>query len=478
MSNLTDEQQLIVDHIKHRTKDELVLVNAIAGSGKTYLLTQIVSNVPHNTGMYLAYNKSIATEASKKFPSSIDCLTTHSLAFRNTVKQFKLRIGLFNYRAITDKVQYEIKAEVIDTIKEFCLSNYTDFESFAKEKEISSVVSSLSQKYLQKMNSGEIECTHDFYLKLFHILLASGDINFKKIDFLLLDEVGDINEVTLEIFKLIPAKVKVAVGDNNQNIYTFNHTINAFTKLADEGTHFNLTQSFRVSSHIASRIQEFCQSYIDKNMRFTGIKYPNKTIKDRAYIARTNAGLIGKMIELNSSGTPYTLIRSAAEIFKLPLVICYLTYQGKITDPAYKHLQTDVDDWFETPSLREKYKNHLLYIQAAHSHDYSLVQAIKLVFSKGKSVIIDTFEEAKKHEKVKTNLYLTTAHSSKGLEWDEVTITNDLNFSIQDLMEEFIAAALTGDKPPKLTESDLESLNLYYVACSRAKKSLLNAIHL
>lgn len=473
MNNPTDEQQEVIDYIKNSTTDELVLVNSIAGAGKTHLLTEIVKQVPHTSGYYLAYNKSIATEAAKKFPSSIDCLTTHSLAYRNTVRQNNLRIGTFTYRDIQENIQYEQKAEVIDTIKQFCLSRYTDFHEFATEYELSELVIKLSETYLEKMLSAKIECTHDFYLKLFHLQLANKELEFKKLDFLLLDESGDLNEVTLEIFKLIPARIKVAVGDNNQNIYTFNHTINAFALLDGLGTHFNLTQSFRVSSTIASRIERFCQTYIDPDMRFKGIDYTDTKIKDRAIITRTNAGLVNQMIQLNAEKVPYTLVRSASEIFRIPLMVCYLKYQGKITVPQYKHLQSDIDDWYEDPKLQETYKTPLMYLAELHSFDYPLTQAIKLVINKSRAVIISAYEDAKKHEKVRTNLYLTTSHSSKGLEWDEVVITEDMNKSIEELM-----TTLKDDPSYQINDKELEALNLYYVACSRAKKSLLNARYL
>jgi len=73
----------------------------------------------------------------------------------------------------------------------------------------------------------------------------------------MLDEAGDLNEVTLELFKLLPARIKVAVGDPNQNIYTFNHTINCFERLDGHGTTFKLSKSFRVPEHIDRTCRKF-----------------------------------------------------------------------------------------------------------------------------------------------------------------------------------------------------------------------------
>ena len=59
------------------------------------------------------------------------------------------------------------------------------------------------------------------------------------------------------------------------------------------------------------------------------------------------------------------------------------------------------------------------------------------------------------------------------LEYDEVTIATDLNDSVADLIGDILS------KPDYvLTTEDTNTLNLYYVACSRAKKQLNNAIYL
>lgn len=475
MSKLTQEQQVIEDYAVEKfnnNEDALIVVNACAGAGKTHLLVSLSQALNCSEGTYLAYNKSIATEAARKFPKHINCLTTHALAFRNTIKNFGLKIGTFRYKDIKEKITYDQKSEILDTVKHYCLSSIVDFDDYAQEHQLSEFVKKITKKYLDLMNSGKIECTHDFYLKLFHILLHHGELEFPKQDILLIDEAGDLNEVTLEIFKLLPAKIKVAVGDNNQNIYTFNHTINAFDHLQD-GQHFSLTKSFRVSKRIASQVETFCQKYLDKDMEFKGIDYDDMSIDNRCFITRTNAGLINQMIELNKQGTPYTLVRRASEIFRVPLMVCFFEYQGTIKDPAYKHLQQDIDEWYENSQLRENFSNPLSYLLDTHDYDYPLVQAIKLVLSKGKSLIFDTYKEAKAHENIKTNLFLSTAHSVKGLEFDEVVVTEDLNNSITDIIQRILI-----DPEIKLSPEDIEALNLYYVTVSRAKKSLLNAKYL
>ena len=83
------------------------------------------------------------------------------------------------------------------------------------------------------------------------------------------------------------------------------------------------------------------------------------------------------------------------------------------------------------------------------------------------------YESAKDHEKEKGHPYtLCTVHSSKGLEWDKVIFADDMNKSIAKIIDD------KEKTPSTYSPNELESMNLYYVGCSRAIKELMNAKHL
>lgn len=470
--NLTQEQQDVVDYIVSNDENKLILIDSVAGSGKTTLLTAIAQSVGSAPGLYLAYNKAIATSSGKKFPKNIDCRTTHSLAYKATVVPLGLKVGFFGTRQITENMPYLDKFNLIEDIKEYCLSKYLTYEEFAEKNYKRNTV--LANNYLHLMQTGKIECTHDFYLKLYHILLHNGDIVPAECNLLMLDEAGDLNEVTLEIFKLLPATIKVAVGDPHQNIYTFNYTINCFEHLKGKGKTFKLSKSFRVPDYIAASVEAFCKAYLDPEMEFKGVDPSNTDIKTRGYISRTNAGLINKLIELNTDKIPYGLVRKAQEIFKIPLMVAGLKYQGKIYDQAYKHLQDDVDSWYENENnIKVTHSTLMGYLKSKYADDLSLIQAINLISKHGKSGIFNAYAEAKMHENTKQDFMLLTAHSSKGLEFDEVMLAPDMNLSIEDLI-----VSIKQDPEKVLSPFDRESLNLYYVACTRALVRLRNATQL
>jgi ATP-dependent exoDNAse (exonuclease V) beta subunit len=158
-------------------------------------------------------------------------------------------------------------------------------------------------------------------------------------------------------------------------------------------------------------------------------------------------------------------------------MVAGLKYQGKIYDANYRHLQDDVDEWYENKNnIKTTHPSLLGYLRSNYSEDLSLVQAINLVMSRGKPAIFQAYTEAQKHENKKQDLMLMTAHSSKGLEFDEVTIAPDLSSSIDNI----VAAAAKGEVEigEGMSPIDKESLNLYYVAVTRALVRVRNATHL
>jgi len=178
---LTQEQKDVVTYIRKAKGNELVLIDSVAGSGKTTLLRAIADEIGSKKGMYLAYNKAIATSSSKKFPSNIECKTTHSLAYRATVMPLKLKVGFFGYRQVTEKISYMDKYLLAEDIKEFCLSRYLTYDDYAGNN--GRVNTKLANKYLTLMSQGKIDCTHEFYLKLFHMMLSNDDIDIKELNY-------------------------------------------------------------------------------------------------------------------------------------------------------------------------------------------------------------------------------------------------------------------------------------------------------
>jgi len=156
-------------------------------------------------------------------------------------------------------------------------------------------------------------------------------------------------------------------------------------------------------------------------------------------------------------------------VFNLLLILIALKPGAKIYDKRYKHLLEDMDNYYSSSALQKKYATLIGYIGAEHSKDIMIKSAVTTLLMYGGRKIITAYELAQTYEKSKTKakLTLTTAHSSKGLEWDKVTLAEDMN--VKDVIE----------TPKELRKaSDQEELRLYYVAASRARKELANANNL
>ena len=366
---LTQEQQTILKTISNKDCN-FVKINAVSGSGKTSSLIAIAEHLNVKNGLYISYNKAIAKEASEKFGSIIDCRTIHSLAYGFTVKHFNLKlVPTLKPRIITERIDYIRKSHLVDILNKYFLSRHVTIQGYLEEFYPNSHPDELTmlKKYFVKMKEGQCDCSHDFYLKLFHILLHHKIVTTQDYDLLMLDEAGDVNGASLEIFRLIKAKKKVMVGDNQQNIYSFNQTINGFEALKDEGASLGLSQSFRVSTSIAPYIEDFCHAYLDPSMVFKGVEYksiPEHNVATFGYIARTNGGVVAKMIELEEQRQRYNLTRPVKSLFALPLLLMRLnkTPDSEIFATEYKFLEEDMRDYTSDHKLQMHFKSPLMYI--------------------------------------------------------------------------------------------------------------------
>jgi len=189
---LTDEQYEIINSSGN------IKINAVAGSGKTTTIIEYAKARPKNARiLYLAFNKSVKTEAIKKFSDkglrNVTVETAHSLAYRHIVynNNYKIRAQGYKSHEIAEILGLRIAGEkhgehiaanhIIKFITYFCNSdkkkvtelNYREVVSDAAAQIFVTrhydYIETQTRKLLSKMNSGEIEVTHDFYLKKFQL---------------------------------------------------------------------------------------------------------------------------------------------------------------------------------------------------------------------------------------------------------------------------------------------------------------------
>lgn len=466
-----------------------IKINAVAGSGKTTTIIEYAKARPKNSKiLYLAFNKSVKLEATKKFKekglSNVKVETAHSLAYKNVVFQnnYKVRHQGYKTHEITDLLKLKGNGE---KLAEFIIANHInkfityfcnsdkqkiqdlDYLEVVSDKKAKTFVTTFykyieqqSRLLLSKMDKGEIEITHDFYLKKFQ--LSSPQLGY---DYILFDEGQDASPAMLDIFFKQKA-TKLIVGDSHQQIYGWRHAVNSLEK-TDFKT-FQLSTSFRFSQDIANLGMEILKwkNYLFeyKPVDITG-KGTTKEHKTKAVLARTNLGLLLKAIEyvtekkkikhiyFEGNINSYTYADEGASLYDILNL-----YNGKrrlIKDKLIKAMK-DLDE------LKE-------YIEKTEDAQLSLMVEIVKEYGNEIPNIIKQIKD--KHvdndEKEKAEMIFSTVHRCKGMEYDAIQIVNDF------ITEEKLEKIKKEIKKEDINLSKLnEEINLLYVAITRTRNSI------
>jgi F-box protein, helicase, 18 len=480
--NLTQEQIDIINSTGN------IKINAIAGSGKTTTVIEYAKTRPAQSKiLYLVFNKSVKLEAINKFAekglNNVRVETAHSLAYKNIVFQFGYKVRVQGYKTseiveilkIVAKgekhIEYIIANHINKFVAYFCNSdkqkiqdlNYietiTDPKAKAFVKSNYEFIVKQTRIFLKKMNDGEIEITHDFYLKKFHLLNPVLDF-----DYILFDEGQDASPAMLDVF-IKQKAIKVIVGDTHQQIYAWRFAVNSLEKV--DFTNYNLSTSFRFSQDIANlsmQVLDLKNSIGEcEPIRIIG-RGSSKAIKTKAIIARTNLGLLLKAIE-------YLTERKN---------IKHIYFEGNINSYTYAEEGASLYDVLNLFNGNHKLiKDELIksmngifdleeYIKK--TEDVQLGMMLEIVYEYGDEIpgIIKSIKE--KHvgneEKDKAEIIFSTVHRCKGMEYDTIQLVND--FINEEKLD-----SLCNNVEKEISLSKLnEEINLLYVAITRTKNSI------
>jgi superfamily I DNA/RNA helicase len=482
---LTSEQQDIIQSTGN------IKINAVAGSGKTTTIIEYAKSRPSTARiLYLAFNKSVKLEAAKKFAEkglqNVKVETAHSLAFKHVVFNHNYKVKaqgyktneiaeILNLQATGEKhAQYIVANHINKFVAYFCNSeaqkvqdlNYSDTVTDAKAaafvKTFYRYIENQTRLLLSKMDKGEIEIIHDFYLKKFQ--LSNPRLGY---DYILFDEGQDASSAMLDVF-LKQKATKVIVGDTHQQIYSWRYAVNSLEKVDFKTYH--LSTSFRFSQHIANLAMEVLKlkNYISEEpIKDIPIKGQGETkeSKTKAVLARTNLGLLLKAIEyvtekkkvkqiyFEGNINSYTYADEGASLYDV--LNLYNRQHYLIKDAMIKSMR----DLAELQDYIDK------------TEDVQLSMMVEVVKKYGNK-IPDIIRQIKdKHvandEKEKAEMIFSTVHRCKGMEYDSVQIVNDF------ITEEKLEKLADNKKKEKLNKERLnEEINLLYVAVTRSKNSL------
>ena len=250
----TAEQRVALDLFK--TGRSLKLV-AFAGAGKTTTLS-LLAHSSQAPGIYITYNRSIADASRGHFPTSVDCRTTHSLAWTAVQAACNYSTSKMKNRVFPEQLRRELDIKdrnvgdvllldgrqqaflVLQTLKRFCYSSDEELSirhvvpcgklvGVPREcrEELDEWVLSTAQRVWAMMTSSRdpMPLGHDGYQKVWSLQAP-----VLSCEYLLLDEAQDTNEVVLGVLRRQKCQI-VYVGDPHQQIYSWRGAVNAMESL-------------------------------------------------------------------------------------------------------------------------------------------------------------------------------------------------------------------------------------------------------
>ncbi|MDO4426859.1 MAG: UvrD-helicase domain-containing protein [Moraxella sp.] len=451
-------------------------VVAYAGAGKTSTLKLISENLS-GRGLYLAFNKAIASEAQNKFPRNVRCQTFHSLAYRHVPRDITAKISLpkLTSARLADELglsPIEVVRQVdgvnkpvtltkaklgniiSDALTTFCKTSATapaprhiSLPAWLSEADTKTLQEQLYPALLTRWQQScdprhQAGISHDIYLKYW--TLSNPII---PADFVLFDEAQDADPLMMGVLMQQPCQT-IYVGDAHQQIYEWRGAVNAMKRLPYPAT--LLTQSFRFGDAIAE-VANVLLTALKETIPLKGS--PNRhselsrslaiSQKD-AILCRTNASAMSELLTGLKRGHKVALQADSQRILRF----CQGAESLKNGKSAYG-----------IPELA--YFNHWGEVQEfSETGDGADMKTwVRLIEDYGTKTISDALT---KQTPVATADYIvSTAHKAKGLEWERVRIGDDYLYDVTNLA----------------VKISPEELRLLYVACTRAK-SMLDIHHI
>lgn len=422
-SNLNNEQLLITKKINGN-----FLVIAGAGSGKTrtlifrtfYLLSLNIN--PKNI-LILTFTKKACIELRERLEtlnknSNVWIETFHSLAYKilkkfSSTKSFQiLTPENFDYLLNKEFKEYSLSEKDIPENSQYLFTKYcystSEFNLLIStfSKKIQKFLPIIFEKIKKSKESNNLLTFDDLIFNCCNLIPKLS--TFFTFEYIMVDEYQDTDIQQVKFLKLISKSSSLmVVGDDFQSIYSFKgavvENILNFHLFFKNVKTFTLTKNYRSSPEIVSfsnNIQTIFKKYFPKVLSTSNGSKEKPTL----FIFKTHSEevefIINRIKEINKNSSIAILFRNFL--------------------------------------FMEKF----IYLFKKNNIDINILE--------------NRYFSTKENRK--SNIYLSTIHSSKGLEWDYI----------------FIPCLLDGILPTSLGNSINieEEKRLFYVACTRARISL------
>lgn len=481
----TDEQTAVLAGFAKLSRGQLLVIRAFAGASKTTTL-ELLSKSRKESYLYVSFNRSIAEAAAQRFPEWVVCKTGHQLAYGYcsaegyyntkltgslTGKQIADCLGITSFQISNELTIPGTTAGylIAQSIRRFCQSDdrlisphHIFIPDFIRALDDEAAISRYKAATLQNAlliwgfmqdKKHALPLSHDGYFKRW--ALARPILQY---DTLLLDEMQDTAPVMqgMMLAQLKAGAKAVFVGDTFQQIYEWRGAVDALETAAalPQATSLYLTRSFRFGPAIGELATTLLAHLGNTVPVIGGGSYPTKIyaasdapeiFQRQTIICRKNATLIQSIMDALLAGLSVHVIGGTKELEATISGWQDLCYRRNSSHSMFLGFTSELE-----------YRKFV-----EETKDTEGTAFLRLIDKFAPSRLMDALAKCRYTKESEARRICTTAHKSKGREWDNVLLAND--FQEQPIIDE-----KTGESYWSPAET-----RLLYVACTRAKETLI-----
>ena len=468
---------------------------AFAGSGKTGTGVEVAHRLG-KFGLAMMFNRAARNDMNPRLPAGMDALTFHALGYRKVIEPSQgftaklagelnpddgprlsgpivaRELGLSASSDPDISSVSQLAMAIMKTVENFQISaankagpehvpdealplSIRQPENAAEADELRERLADWAGKLwtLMVRERNNFPINHDTYLKIFQLRREAISA-----DLWILDEYQDTAPVAEALIRQQSGQ-KLYLGDPYQQIYGFRNAINALNEPISRGVpvHY-LTDSFRYNHQIAglatlvlralgemNSVRGQGRELLPANLNagHTVICRSNLTILVRAGDAILNQRSI--RIEGGLPQNTFARVESALALF-----------EDRIEDVKVGAMRS-MGSW-------QSLKDQVAGIGDRAGDASALIQLVERYRGRLPLLLTAVREAMGKRPRTPDTIHYITAHKSKGREFPMVALDDDLSPS-PDLM-----GKLRSDTP--LNRAEIETLNILYVALTRAELSI------
>ena len=440
-----------------------IAIQATAGAGKTFILSQFAAISAPTKKACIVFNKHNVSQLTAKFPGSWSgCLSTsHSLFYRllrNSLGVSRIQVNGFKYHDLArDYLRGKEKPleinEIVALFNSYRVSDSYNLEEFAEKyvhyeglqvKSMTALIDCLD--YLETEGLKTLTKKVDFTDMIWGYVRKGNPTKYALI---MVDECQDLNPLTISALQMLNPAQFVAVGDRNQAIMGFAG--------ADGDSFDNIKEAFNCEELPLS----VCYRCPDSHISVVNDRLPHVVIEGTGkqgqvikgsgiyeadlILCRFTAPLVSLCFNLIANNIPARV--RGRDIGKgLTNIVKRAIKEGV----NHKGFPAFLDDWADEQTRKinpdsPTYEQKVGLI--AEKQQVLMIFYAKTDKLGGVVLLIDQmFSDDEQGFKV-----LSTIHRAKGLEYDNVAILQSSDLPINAHPQE---------------------LNVFFVALTRAKKSL------